>query len=227
MRSSPRVAVFRPDDERLQQAVELLESLEATPIADPMLAIEPTGRLPRADAEFVVFTSRTGVDAISDSTYTPGESRVCAIGETTAEALRAEGIEVELVPETYTSAGLVDELAEHVDGKRIEVARSDHGSDVLLAGLQDAGGYVHETVLYELRRPDGAGESVSMAARGDLDGLLFSSSLTVAHFMAIAMENGQEDAVLKQLERAVVGATVEIPTRKREFPVAGRNVRGT
>ncbi|MFB6308551.1 MAG: uroporphyrinogen-III synthase, partial [Haloarculaceae archaeon] len=45
MRENPRlrVAVFRPDDERLTEAVELLESLGADAVADPMLAIDPTG----------------------------------------------------------------------------------------------------------------------------------------------------------------------------------------
>ncbi len=42
----PRVAVFRPDDDRLTSAVELLESLGARPVPDPMLAVEPTGNRP-------------------------------------------------------------------------------------------------------------------------------------------------------------------------------------
>ncbi len=50
MTPAPTVAVFRPDDNRIDDATSLLESLGAEPIPDPMLAIEPTGQTPRTDA---------------------------------------------------------------------------------------------------------------------------------------------------------------------------------
>ncbi|WEL20750.1 uroporphyrinogen-III synthase [Halorhabdus sp. BNX81] len=208
----PTVAVFRPDDERLETAVELLESLDVKPIADPMLSVEPTGAQPRTDAAVVIFTSKTGAELVADD-WTPGDATVCAIGEPTAEALRANGIEVDVVPETYSSSGLVDALGEQVDGLGVEVARSDHGSDVLLDGLESAGAYVHETVLYRLVRPEEAGESVQLAVDGTLDAALFTSSLTVEHFLAIAGERGQREAVIDGVADAVVG-TIGEPTRE-------------
>ncbi|CCQ32921.1 uroporphyrinogen-III synthase [Halorhabdus tiamatea] len=208
----PTAAVFRPDDERLARAVESLESLGVKPIADPMLAVEPTGNLPRTDADAVVFTSKTGAELVAGE-WTPGDATVCAIGEPTADALRANGTEVDVVPETYSSTGLVETLGERVDGSRVEVARSDHGSDVLLDGLESAGAYVHETVLYRLVRPERAGESVELAADGGLDAALFTSSLTVEHFLAIATERGHRERVLDGLADAVVGAIGE-PTRE-------------
>ena len=210
--SHPTTAVFRPDDERLAGAVESLESLGSNPITDPMLAVEPTGNLPRTDAAVVVFTSKTGAELIAGE-WTAGDATVCAIGEPTADALRANGIEVDVVPETYSSTGLVETLGERVDGSRVEVARSDHGSDVLLDGLESAGAYVHETVLYRLVRPDGAGESVELAAKGRLDAALFTSSLTVEHFLAIATERGRREQVLDGLGDAIVGAIGE-PTQE-------------
>ncbi|WP_229110023.1 uroporphyrinogen-III synthase [Halapricum desulfuricans] len=206
MTASPRVAVFRPDDQRLETAVELLESLGATPVADPMLAVEPAGSTPRLDADAVVFTSTTGVDLVADAGWTPGDATVCAIGETTADALRDAGFDVDVVPETYTSAGLVEALAGEVEGARVELARSDHGSAVLVDGLFDAGAYVHETVLYRLVRPDDAGDSIELAAAGDLDAALFTSSLTVEHFLEAATERGVREAAIDGLNEAVIGA---------------------
>ncbi|WEL16876.1 Uroporphyrinogen-III synthase [Halorhabdus sp. SVX81] len=208
----PTVAVFRPDDERLETAVELLESLDVKPIADPMLSVEPTGAQPRTDAAVVIFTSKTGAELVADE-WTPGDATVCAIGEPTAEALRANGIAVDIVPETYSSQGLVDVLSDRVEGSRVEVARSDHGSDVLLDGLESAGAYVHETVLYRLVRPEEAGESVQLAVDGTLDAALFTSSLTVEHFLAIASERGQRAAAIEGVADAVVG-TIGEPTRE-------------
>jgi uroporphyrinogen-III synthase len=210
---TPAIAVFRPDDDRLREAVALLESLGCEAVADPMLAVEPAGVHPRTDAEFTVLTSKTGVELADEADWVP-TGEVCAIGSSTAEALRAHGYGVDRVPETYSSAGLVEELREAVDGARVEVARSDHGSDVLTDGLVDAGAYVHETVLYRLVRPDGAGESCDRAAAGDLDGALFTSSLTVEHFLAAAADRGIRDAAVAGLNDAVVGA-IGRPTADR------------
>ena len=215
MREAPRlrVAAFRPDDERLTDAVELLESLGADPVPDPMLAVEPTDAAPRDDAAYAVLTSKTGVELAADAGWNPGNGTVCAIGESTATALREAGYDVDVVPEEFSSTGLVESLADEVAGARVEVARSDHGSAVLTDGLEDAGAYVHETVLYRLVRPPESGESAELAAAGDLDAALFTSSLTVEHFLDAAAERGLRDSALEGLNDATVG-TIGKPTRE-------------
>ena len=215
MRDAPRlqVAAFRPDDERLASAVELLESLGADPVPDPMLAVEPTDAAPREDCDFVILTSKTGAELAAKAGWDPGEATVCAIGESTAAALREADYAVDVVPEEFSSTGLVEELADEVAGARVEVARSDHGSSVLTDGLDDAGAYVHETVLYRLVRPPESGESTQLAADGDLDAALFTSSLTVEHFLDAAAERGVRDAALEGLNEATVG-TIGDPTKE-------------
>jgi len=229
-----RVAVFRPDDDRLERAVDLLTALGADPVPDPMLAVEVTGNRPR-DADYVVFTSKTGVEIVAgerteraseaedggDATerddtgdrWEPGDATVVAIGESTADALRARDYPVDIVPREFSSAGLVDRLADEVAGTHVELARSDHGSAVLVDGLDEAGATVTETVLYRLTRPPGAGESAELAAESDLDAALFTSSLTVEHFLAAAAERGVRPAAVAGLDEAVVGAIGE-PTRE-------------
>ncbi|MES3160163.1 MAG: uroporphyrinogen-III synthase [Halorubrum sp.] len=208
MSSGPRVAVFRPDDERIDEAVDRLSSLGAVPVPDPMLAVEATGATPEAgrslDAEYVVFTSKTGVE-LAATRWEPNDTTLVAIGPSTAAAAREAGWTVDIVPETYTSAGLVAALRGRVDGAVVEVARSDHGSDVLLDGLRDAGARVTETVLYQLTRPEDAGESAERAAAGELDALAFTSSLTVDHFLDAAAERGVAEAALDGVTDAVVG----------------------
>ncbi|WP_254536403.1 uroporphyrinogen-III synthase [Halomarina litorea] len=199
------VAVFRPDDERIAEAIDLLESLGVVPIPDPMLEVAPTGETPREDAEYAIFTSKTGVELVSEAGWTSGEATVCAIGEGTASALREHGYAVDLIPEEFSSAGLVETLADRVPGRRVEVARSDHGSPVLTDGLEAAGAYVHETVLYRLTRPAGSGQSAALAASGDLAAALFTSSLTVEHFLDAAADRGMREAALAGLNDAVVG----------------------
>lgn len=207
-----RVAVFRPDDNRLREAVTLLESLGVEPLADPMLAIESTGEQPREDARYTIFTSKTGVELASEAGWTP-TGEVCAIGSSTAAALRDQGYTVNVVPEQFSSAGLVAALESRVDGARVEVARSDHGSDVLTDGLEDAGAYLHETILYRLIRPPDSGVSCEAAARRDLDGACFTSSLTVEHFLEAAAERELREAAVAGLNDAIVGCIGD-PTRE-------------
>ncbi len=210
MSTTPTIAFFRPDDKRAVEATRLIESLGGTPLSDPMLEIQATGTQPRTDADYTVLTSKTGVDLLADSAELGGT--VCAIGETTAALLTEAGYEVDIVPETYTSSGLVERLADEVDGARVEIARSSHGSPVLLDGLEAAGAYIHETILYRLVRPDGSGISTERAAAGRLDGVLFSSSLTVEHFIEAADERGIRADALSGLDEAVVGV-IGAPTK--------------
>ncbi|WP_096390264.1 uroporphyrinogen-III synthase [Halopenitus persicus] len=220
-----RVAVFRPDDDRIDGASELLASLGAEPVPDPMLAVEPTGETP-GEAPYVVLTSKTGVELAAERGWAPpAETTLVAIGPATAAAARKAGWTVDLIPEEYTSQGLVDLLAGRIaeesegtegttnDGVAIEVARSDHGSAVLTEGLADAGADVHETVLYRLVRPEEAGRSTELAADGELEAVAFTSSLTVEHFLEAAAERGVEDAARAGLSDAVVG-TIGDPTRE-------------
>lgn len=212
MGQAVRVAVFRPDDERIETAVELLESLGATPVADPMLAVEPTGATP-AEADYVIFTSKTGVELAAEAGWQPEATTLVSIGPGTTAAATEVGWTVDLEPATYSSVGLVELLEERVAGQSVEVARSDHGSQTLLAGLTAADAEVHETVLYRLVRPPDAGESAAMAANDELEAAAFTSSLTVEHFLAAAEEQGVRDAALAGLAGAVVGAIGE-PTRE-------------
>ena len=206
-----KVAFFRPADERERRAVEVVREHGFEPLSDPLLETVPTGAKPRTDADYVVLTSVTGVRLASDDVRDT-EAVVCAVGPKTADALRAEGIDVDIVPEEYTSAGLVDALNEAgVEGARVEVARSDHGSDELLDGLNTEGAYVHETVLYEIRRPEGGGEATADALRGGtLDAVLFTSSLTVEHLIE-ALE--EADVGVDALEDVLVCAIGE-PTQR-------------
>lgn len=207
-----RVAVFRPDDDRLIDAVELLDSLGATPVADPMLAIEPTGAVPQSDADYVVFTSKTGIELAAETGWQPGDTTLVSIGSGTTAAATDAGWTVDREPETYSSAGLVELLADKVADSHVNVARSDHGSQVLLDGLADAGADVTETVLYRLVRPADAGESTELAANGELEAVAFTSSLTVEHFLDAAADRGLRDAAIDGLDAAVVGAIGD-PTR--------------
>lgn len=208
--SRPRVAAFRPAGRRATDAEATLRSLGAEPVIDPMVTHQSTGEVPRTDSAYVIFTSVTGANMLEHWSPSP-EQTVCAIGETTATALADVGIEVGIIPGEFSSHGLVSTLATQVDGERVEIARSNHGSNVLIDGLIDAGAYVHETVLYEIIRPPNAGRSVELAAKGSLDAALFTSPLTVEHFIEAAVDLEIEAEVRHALDDICV-AVIGKPT---------------
>jgi len=64
-----------------------------------------------------------------------------------------------------------------------------------------------------LERPETAGQSVSLAVDGELDGILFTSPKTAEHFVQIATERDAVTALQRGLEETIVGA-IGAPTER-------------
>ncbi|MGZ0747219.1 uroporphyrinogen-III synthase [Haloparvum sp. AD34] len=210
--TKPKVAVLRPDDDRIEEAAKYLRSAGVSPVPDPMLTICPTGQSPQP-AEYCIFTSPTGVEHAVEQGWNPDGETVCAIGRQTAAAVRNYGYSVDVLPSTFTSAGLVEELSNEVGGQFVEIARSAHGSGELVQGLENAGATVHETYLYRLERPITAGRSISSAVAGELDAILFTSPKTVEHFLEIADDRDLDFELRRQLSGIIIGA-IGAPTER-------------
>jgi uroporphyrinogen-III synthase len=105
-----RVIVTRPE----AQAEALVSALRAEgfePVACPLIRIEPIqdGPIDVEGYDWVIVTSANG--AIELAGRRRGElPRVAAIGDATAAALAATGIEVAFVPSTASQEGLLAEL---------------------------------------------------------------------------------------------------------------------
>ena len=202
---SPVVALFRPDDARMDKTVRRIRDHGGSPLRDPMLAIIPTGTLPPSGAPMTVFTSRTGVEIAAAAGWTPAATRVVAVGEPTADAAAAVGWPRPMTPDRFDSRGLAELIIDSAP-PRVVIARSDHGSSVLPDALSAAGVPHEEVILYRLERPPDAGDSVHATAAGDVDALAFTSSLTVSHFFEIADEADEYDTILASLPEITVGA---------------------
>jgi uroporphyrinogen III methyltransferase / synthase len=106
---------------------------------------------------------------------------VAAIGPGTARALRARGVEPDVVPERAVAEGLVEALAD-VPVRRALVARAAEGRDVLPDALRARGAEVDVVALYEtVPEPlDPAAREAAAAA----DYLLFTSASSVRFYVA-------------------------------------------
>lgn len=113
------------------------------------------GRL--GEFELIAFTSINGVEAFfaalgrhGNDARALGHAKLAAVGTATADALRAHGIEADLVPERSTAEGLLELLAEQpLDGQRVLLAVAANARPVLGEGLRERGAEVDEIAFYD------------------------------------------------------------------------------
>ncbi len=91
--------------------VARLEALGHAVVRCPLIRIEPLGDDPVDPAayDWVVVTSRNGARELARRLVSPPR-RLAAIGAGTADALREQGLRVDLVPRVSTQEGLLAEL---------------------------------------------------------------------------------------------------------------------
>jgi uroporphyrinogen-III synthase len=94
-----------------ESLVERLRALGHEVVSCPLIAVEPLGNDPidASGYDWLVVTSRNGAQELGRR-LTGRPRRVAAVGPGTAEALRACGLPVDLVPSVASQEGLVDEL---------------------------------------------------------------------------------------------------------------------
>ena len=136
---------------------------------------------------WLVFTSANGVDIFFRKARREGLDlrrlagcRFAVIGASTGRRLARCGIQADLCPGDYTSAGLAEALAARlVPGDEVVLLRSRQGTAVLPELLSQRGFTPLELPLYTLRA-----ESAQTEERGPMDYLLFASAGGVEAFFA-------------------------------------------
>ncbi len=161
-----------------------LRALGANVVEAPAIRIEPldTPLPPVRDYDLVCVTSPNGaellLDRLRDARELAGVT-VAAIGPGTARALRARGVEPDVVPERAVAEGLVEALAD-VPVQRALVARAAEGRDVLPDALRERGAHVDVVALYETVAEPLGDDTRAAAAAADY--LLFTSASSVRFY---------------------------------------------
>jgi len=175
------VLVTRPDGVRDPLVAELEArgyrvSAVPTVITRPLEVKWPDLR----QFDWIVLTSAAGVAALP---AVPSGPRWSAVGESTARALRARGVEVDLVPEEANGAALAEALPDPA-GKQVLVVRASQADPDLPNGLRRRGARVQEVTAYEtVEGPaESAAELRSALQRPDLTAVVFASGSAVRGF---------------------------------------------
>lgn len=151
-----RVVVTRAR-EQAHELSEKLRALGATSIEWPMIEIAPpadTSPLDKAihhlmEYDWVVFSSANGVkyfwDRIDDCQMR--FPRIAAVGDKTTQALRANGLRVDAVPDEYLASKIADALGD-VRGQKMLLVRPEVAPSELPNSLRARGAQVDEVVAY-------------------------------------------------------------------------------
>lgn len=186
-----------------------LRAYGAIPCEVPTIAVEP----PRTPAQmeravkglvdgryaWVVFTSVNAVRAVWEKFAEHGLDarhfggvKIACIGDVTADAVRAFGIQPELVPSgEQSSEGLLAEFSPHDEVLdpvgRVLLPRADIATETLAAGLTERGWEVDDVTAYRTVRAAPPPAEIRDAIKsGGFDAVLFTSSSTVRNLVGIA-----------------------------------------
>jgi uroporphyrinogen III methyltransferase / synthase len=186
--------------ERLQtEGAEVLE-FPAIEIVPPE-SWEPLDAAVRRIGEYrwIVFTSANGVRFFWERLRAGGRdarglsaARVAAIGPATADALRAHGIEPDVVPAEFKAEGLLAALAgERLAGVKVLIPRAAEAREVLPAELAQRGAAVDVVPAYRTVRSTRDVKALrELLAARRVDAVTFTSSSTVTSFCEALGDEG-------------------------------------
>jgi uroporphyrinogen III methyltransferase/synthase len=207
-----------------------LADLGASVVEIPTITIRPmptNERVKEAIANLdqtalVIFASANAVDIFFQMLDDNGNdarafhaSKLCAIGQETAESMALHGLRPELVTSEYTAEGLAKALEGwDLDRMRVLVPRAEVARDALPSLLAKRGAEVHILPVYQAVCPAEAGPSLMklFGAEG-VDVITFTSSSTVVNFVR-AFPEDRLPAVLGDAMVACMGPVTADTARK-------------
>jgi uroporphyrinogen III methyltransferase/synthase len=177
--------------------------------------------------DWIIFTSVNGVhffwkrlEERGLKRHLPPSLQVCAIGPATAKGLKEKGVSVATVPREYVAEAVLEEFKKtDMTGKRILLARAKVARDVLPKGLRVLGAEVNVVEVYRTVKPRGGSKKLmQLLEQENLDGIAFTSSSTVNHFVELLKREN-----LKRVLRGIAIACIG-PVTARTVRAWGMNV---
>jgi uroporphyrinogen III methyltransferase/synthase len=224
-----RVLVTRGDE----QAGDLVQALEAQGAEArwiPMIRVLPAADPAPLDAalarsaayDFFVFTSANAVRFTASRArergvdLTRAGALVACVGAATADAARAEGLPVHVVPAQQSDAeGLLDVLRRLAPrGRRFLIPRSSLARELLPDGLRREGAEVDAVVAYRTEPAEVDGPALREEIRaGAFAALTFTSPSAARHFAAL-LDAGARAAVRRSVVAAIGSTTAQALARE-------------
>ncbi|HEV2834417.1 MAG TPA: uroporphyrinogen-III synthase [Pyrinomonadaceae bacterium] len=139
------------------------------------------------------------------------ETKVCAIGQASADKLRDAHVHVDVVPSQAKAEGVFSALSEfvggdeHLHGLNILIPRAAVGRDYLPKALEEAGARVDVVTAYRTVVPENLDRGrLSAMLAGSGDCIAFTSSSTVKN-LALLFDTHDLSKVLSDITVACIG----------------------
>lgn len=232
------ILVTRPEHQAapLCDAIEALGGktlqfpvLEITPARDLQALYRVIDALDRFD--WAIFISANAVEQgllqVRSRREWPAMLKVAAIGKRSAEALRQQGLKVDLAPKTRfnSEALLALPQMQAVEGQRVVIFRGVGGRELLAKTLRERGADVEYAQAYQRVRPQAdPAPLLRRWANGEIDIVLVNSAESLANLTQMLGEPGQ--AMLKTTTLLVVSERMLPLANRRGFrntPVLAEN----
>ena len=225
-RARHQVDPIRRDLVDLGAAVVEIPTLEIKPLPTDDRIRNAIKNLERT--ALVIFASANAVDIFFHMLLTTGldarafyRSKLCAIGQETADTLAAHGLRPELVTSEYTAEGLANALEGwEMRGVRVLVPRAEAARDALPSLLNHQGAEVEILPVYRAVCPADSGPALLRLFEGEgVDVITFTSSSTVVNFVQ-AFPEDRLPAILGDAEIACMGPVTADIARKLGLDVS-------
>jgi uroporphyrinogen-III synthase len=203
--TAPRILVPRPPERSgaLMRALrtagyvpDLVPLIKIEPAEDPDMIIDLLGALVGGRFGWVAVTSASTVKPLVDAAANLGlelpealsRARVGAVGAATAAALRAAGVDVDLVATTRSAEGLLKDWPKPGDypdrPARVLLPHGDLAEPTLAEGLRASGWSVRTVVAYRTTPVPPPPRVVDAWKSGEYAGVVLTSSSTARQLVA-------------------------------------------
>lgn len=158
----------------------------------------------RGAYDWLIFTSENGVEAffnrlkqLKQDTRLLSSVKIAVIGPGTKAKLNSYVIEPDLIPQRFTTEGLLEALQKmRLAKKRFLLLRTNIAPDLLKRSLEESGAVVTEIPIYRTEKPEGLSRRVAKILRQHpIDYITFTSSSTAQYFFEALRSNGRHTSL--------------------------------
>jgi uroporphyrinogen-III synthase len=212
------IAITRPH-EQAEESGKSIRQMGGKPYFIPTIEIKgsrdlsTTKKLIEAllleKVDYVILMSVNGVRYVLSAAESLGlqeklkqglkKTTIIAVGPKTAHELENHQIPANLIPEKYTSEGIMQSLQKRLaTGKTIYIPRTSEAPPELAEKLRKMGNNVEEIYVYESQLPSDerlGKKFMQDLSEGKIDAVIFSSSLGAKNFLKMMKQPGDAEKV--------------------------------
>ena len=204
--------------QKLRWTPFIVHAVELKPLARSSILMEFSRVIGEGPIDWLVFMSSTGVDAFYGAVNPDsqslrggsGQPRIIAVGPMTSEALNRHGVQGALVPEKYSSSGIVDYLSKFdLKGSRVVLVRSSAADDHLSISLTSRGALVETITVYRSTIPANVESVLDFLAgleKRQFQAVLFTSAASASNLFSIAERENPRSRLIRLMSSTLVGA---------------------